>query len=336
MGDVITLADGSGGLLTHRLIEALLGSGLSNPILGEGEDAAYLEELGIAVTVDSFTVSPPFFPGGDIGKLAACGTINDLACRGARPIYFAYALLLEEGFPKERLTSIISSFSQVCREHGILVVAGDTKVLPSKGSSVERDVFLSVCGLGRVERSAPLGIRRVEEGDLIVVTGDVGRHGAAVGALRFGASLLSAPESDCAPLWRLMERAMDVGGVKAARDCTRGGLATVLCEWARQARGLGVEVWEERIAVSEEVQAFCDAMGFDPLYMACEGRMVMAVEPNMAEELLSAVKSTPEGVGAAVIGRFVGEHPRQAVLKTSYGGMRVLDMLPYEMLPRIC
>lgn len=336
MEDVITLAEGSGGLLTHRLVEALLRSGLSNPILEEGEDAAYLKELGIALTVDSFTVSPPFFPGGDIGKLAACGTINDLACRGARPLYFAYALLVEEGFPREQLMSIAGSFSKVCSEHGILVAAGDTKVLPSKGTGEERDVFVSVCGLGKVEGAKPLGVRAVEEGDLIVLTGDVGRHGAAVGALRFGGSLLNAPESDCAPLWRLMERAMEVGGVRAARDCTRGGLATVLCEWALRARGLGVEVWEERIAVSDEVQAFCDAMGFDPLYMACEGRMVLAVEPRKAEELLSAVREDPEGMGATVIGRFVAEHPRRAVLRTSYGGMRVLDMLPYEMLPRIC
>lgn len=283
------------------------------------------------MTIDGYTVHPLSFPGGNIGKLAVCGTINDLACRGARPLYIALGVLAEEGFDEEELLGYLADASAVCRQTGVQIVTGDTKVLPR--GELDR-LILTTCGLGKTSREGNLGILNLRPGDTLLLTGPVGLHGATIAALRYGLKS-EGLSSDCAPLWDLVEPLLPFAGLRAMRDCTRGGLATVLCEWAESSH-LGLEVEESDILVTDPVSSVCDLLGFDPYTLACEGCLLVAVAPEDSDTVLEALRQSPAGRFASRIGSVVSEHPRWVSLLTRSGGARVLDMPAGEILPRIC
>jgi hydrogenase expression/formation protein HypE len=283
------------------------------------------------MTIDGYTVHPLSFPGGNIGKLAVCGTVNDLACRGAKPLYIALGVLAEEGFDEEEFLGYLSDASEVCEQLGIRIVTGDTKVLPR--GEIDR-LVLTTCGLGKISLGRDLGIPNLRPGDSLVLTGPVGLHGATIAALRYGLKS-EGLASDCAPLWELTEKILPFGGLKAIRDCTRGGLATVLCEWAEGSR-LGIEVDENAIRVPDSVTSVCDLLGFDPFSLACEGCLIIGVAPRETEALLETLRISKGGRFASRIGSITPEHPGWVSLLTRSGGTRVLDMPAGEILPRIC
>lgn len=325
----ITLGQGSGGRQSQHLVRSILdaaGSMPTNPL----EDAATLPG-GFALTIDGYTVHPLAFPGGTIGKLAVCGTVNDLACRGAKPLYLAMGVMAEEGFDQEELLGYITDASSVCRSVGMEIVTGDTKVLP-KG---EIDgLVLTTCGMGKTQAVRDLGIRNIRPGDSLILTGPVGLHGATIAALRYGLKS-EGLLSDCAPLWALVEKLLAFGSLRSIRDCTRGGLATVLCEWA-EGSGLGIEVEEKAIPLTAPVSSVCDLLGFDPYSLACEGCLLIAAGLEETDPILETISGTPWGTHAARIGHVTDQHPGWVSLATRSGGTRVMDMPAGEILPRIC
>jgi hydrogenase expression/formation protein HypE len=283
------------------------------------------------MTIDGYTVHPLSFPGGNIGKLAVCGTVNDLACRGAKPLYIALGVLAEEGFDEREFLGYLTDASTVCHRLGIRIVTGDTKVLPR--GELDR-LVLTTCGLGKTLPGRDLGISNLRPGDDLVLTGPVGLHGATIAALRYGLKS-EGLASDCAPLWELVKKILPFPGLRAIRDCTRGGLATVLCEWAEGSR-LGIEVDESSILVPDTVSSVCDLLGFDPFSLACEGCLIIGVAPGETEALLENLASSEEGRFASRIGSIIPAHPGWVSLLTRSGGRRVLDMPAGEILPRIC
>lgn len=323
----IEIKHGSGGRPTQELIKEILGI-YRDQSVNDLEDCALIEN-GIGVTIDGFTVSPRFFPGGDIGKLAICGSTNDLAVRGVKPNYVAVSFLIEEGLPKDELFRAVDSAYRVSKELDVKFIAGDTKVLP-KGQA--DGIYITCCALGQSVTDRPWGVNELSPGDVIIATGPIGQHGALIAALRYGLDV-DELESDCAPLWPLMEPLTKIPGVKCARDCTRGGLGTVLCEWAEGA-SLGIEIDEDLIPLTRQVISLADVLGFDVLHLACEGTAVIAVDPDCLHEVLSSLKE--KAPLCTVIGKVTGEHPGIVGLKTSIGGMRVVDMPLGEMVPRIC
>jgi hydrogenase expression/formation protein HypE len=326
----ITLGHGSGGRLTQNLIEAILGAFSSKDTVPELEDCALVwGKYGI--TIDSFTVSPREFPGGDIGELAICGSANDLAVRGVRPQFIAMSVVAEEGLPISELARYMESAAHICHHLDIKLVAGDTKVVP-KGH-VE-GLFITTCAVGEQVTSYPLGMDRLKPGDSIIVSTSIGRHGATIGASRFDLTP-EGLESDCAPLWNMLEPLLDIEGLRCMRDCTRGGLGTVMCEWA-EGRKIGIELVEKNIPIRETVQSVCDILGFDPLYLACEGCAAIAVDPSQTQDILRQLHAHPLCKEASLIGTVTEEHPGMVALITEIGGMRVVDMPVGEMLPRIC
>ena len=332
--DKILLAHGSGGRLSHELVGSMVLRELSNPILLELGDSAVIESRGskLAFTTDSHTVKPLFFPGGDIWRLSVFGTVNDLAAAGAKPLYLSLALIIEEGLELSVLSKVIRSIRAAAEEAGVAVVAGDTKVV-EKGSG--DGLFTNTSGIGTILEGVALSPSRIEPGDRVLVTGTVGDHGAAVLSERQGLGF-SSLRSDCAPLWGLVAGLFDAGvDVKFMRDPTRGGLATVLNE-AVHGRGVGIRVWEAEVPVREEVRAFCEVLDLDPLYIANEGKMVVAVAAKDAERALSIVRAHPLGREAAVIDEAVSEPKGRVYLTTRIQGTRVLDMLVGEQFPRIC
>jgi len=331
----ITMAHGAGGKATRALVDRVFLEALGNPVLDALEDAASLEVGGVrlALTTDAFTVHPPFFPGGDIGCLAVHGTVNDLASAGARPLYIAAAFVLEEGFPIEDLRRIVASMASAAREAGVQVVAGDTKVVQrGKGDGI----YIAAAGIGIIERPIHLGADQVRPGDRILVSGPVGDHGVAVMVARGDLDLEIDLQSDTAPLWSLVERLLDAApGVHCLRDATRGGVATVLNEIALAAQ-VGIRVWEARVPVRPEVRGACEILGIDPLYVANEGKLVAFVAPEDAPAALAAMREHPLGREAAEIGVVEAEPAGTVLLETEIGGVRVLDMLAGDPLPRIC
>lgn len=325
----ISLAQGSGGRQSQRLIQSILDTAGGRPSFPL-EDCALLPG-GFAMTIDGYTVHPLSFPGGNIGKLAVCGTVNDLACRGAKPLYIALGVLTEEGFDEGEFLSYLSEASAVCRQLGIEIVTGDTKVLPR--GELDR-LVLTTCGLGKTSQGRNLGITNLRPGDTLLLTGPVGLHGATIAALRYELKC-EGLASDCAPLWELVESLLPFEGLRAIRDCTRGGLSTVLCEWAEGAR-LGLEVEEAAIPVTGPVSSVCDLLGFDPYTLACEGCLLIAAAPEEAEAILATVKNSPSGHFASRIGSITSENQGWVSLLTQAGGARVLDMPAGEILPRIC
>ena len=331
----ITLAHGSGGKATHTLVEAVFLDAFRNPLLEPLEDAATLQTGGVrlAFTTDSFVVSPLFFPGGDIGDLAVNGTVNDLAVTGARPLYLAAGFILEEGFPVADLQRIVASMRAAAERAGVQVVTGDTKVV-QRGKA--DGCYVNTAGVGVLERPLALGAAGARPGDAVLVSGPIGDHGVTIMLARGELDIESEVASDTAPLGGLVERLLDATGeVRALRDATRGGVATICNEVARAA-GVAVVLEEDAIPVRPEVRGACELLGIDPLYVACEGRLVAVVDAAAAEVALQALRSHPLGQGAAVVGRVKDDPPGLVLLKTSFGGTRIVDLLVGDPLPRIC
>jgi hydrogenase expression/formation protein HypE len=331
----ITLAHGSGGKATHTLIEAIFLEAFRNPLLEPLEDGAVLTVGGdrIAMTTDSFVVSPLFFPGGDIGDLAVNGTVNDLAVSGARPLWLAAGFVLEEGFPVADLERIVASMAAAARAAGVEVVTGDTKVVQrGKGDGC----YITTTGIGVLEWAGPLGIATARPGDAVLVSGPIGDHGVTIMLARGELDIESDLRSDTAPLAGLVERLLGATDkVRGLRDATRGGVATILNEVA-SASGVAVVVDEEAVPVRPDVRGACELLGIDPLYVACEGRLVAVVDGAAAGTALEALRSHPLGEEAAMIGRVKEDPPGLVLLKTTFGGTRIVDLLVGDPLPRIC
>jgi len=333
--DRVLMAHGSGGLMSQELIDEVFKKTWNNPYLDPMLDGALLDlpPGRAAMSTDSFVITPLFFPGGDIGKLSICGTVNDLVACGARPLYLSTALIIEEGLPLSDLKKIAQSMAQTAQEAGVSLVTGDTKVV-EKGSADR--LFINTTGIGIIPPGIDYRPSRIQAGDQIIVTGFVGDHGLSILAQREGLSFATPAVSDCAPLvsiGRALEKYGDA--VRCMRDPTRGGLATVLNELAQQAK-LGVFIQEQKIPVSSTVQGACNMLGLDPLYMANEGKMVICVAREKALEVLADLKNLPEAQASAVIGEAMTEPAGMVLLETELGAKRILGMLEGEHLPRIC
>ena len=334
MNNKILLAHGSGGALSHELITKRFLPLFGNPLLDRLDDAAVFEFNGrLAFSTDSYVVSPIFFPGGDIGKLSVCGTINDLAMSGAVPIYLSMALVIEEGLPFEELDRVISSVKEAAVEAEVKVITGDTKVV-NRGS-VDR-LFINTAGIGVVPPDIDISSSNAKPGDKVILSGTIGDHGMAVISRREGIRFHIPIESDCAPLSKLVAEMLEASiAVHCLRDPTRGGLATTLNELADKS-GVGIVVEEEEIPVQEAVRAACEMLGFDPLYVANEGKLVAIVAPEEADRILTAMVKNSYGKNSAIIGEVTASPPGRVVMKTRFGSSRIIGMPSGELLPRIC
>jgi hydrogenase expression/formation protein HypE len=342
--DHIQLGHGSGGKLSADLIQTLIVPGFGNPLLAALEDQATLSFNGrhadngkprerLALTTDSFVVRPLFFPGGDIGRLAVHGTINDLAVGGAVPLYLAAAFILEEGLAIETLARVIASMRQACDEAGVSIVTGDTKVVDhGKGDGI----YITTTGVGRVAEGTSLSIASARPGDRVVVSGTMGDHGIAIMSVREGLEFDTVLESDTAALHGLTRLMLDAcPSIRCMRDPTRGGLSSALNELAAASR-VGVRIREAAIPIRPEVRGACEMLGFDPLYVANEGKLIAVVPPQEADRLVSVMRDHSLGRDAAVIGEIVHDHPGLVVQQSLIGGQRVVSLLAGEQLPRIC
>lgn len=330
----ILLGHGSGGVLTHKLIKEVFLTRLNNPVLGELTDSAYLDyKEKLAFTTDSFVVSPLFFPGADIGKLAVCGTVNDLVMLGACPEYLSLALIIEEGLEFSLLEKITDSISSSAKKAGVAIVTGDIKVV-EKGACDK--LFINTSGIGRIISKKKLSPENLEPGDKVIITANIAQHGLAVLARRKSLGLDFNIKSDCAALNNLLIPLFKKSNaIKFMRDPTRGGLATTLNE-ATQARGLGILLEENQIPISAQVRAACELLGIDPLYVANEGAAVVIVSKNAADQVVHFLKKHPLGKNAKIIGTVTKEYAGRVVLSTLFGTRRIVDMLTSEPLPRIC
>ena len=331
----VLLAHGGGGMLTQNLIEKLFLPAFDNPALARRHDGAALEIGGarLAFTTDGYVVRPLFFPGGDIGSLAVNGTVNDLAMCGARPLWLSAAFIIEEGLPMETLGRVVASMRETARAAGVQLVCGDTKVVErGKGDGL----YLSTSGVGLIEHSLEIAPASVRPGDAILLSGDLGRHGIAVMALREGLEFETPIESDCAPLDGLVQKMLtEKIRVHCLRDLTRGGLASALCEIAAAAR-LDLRIDERAIPVGEAVRGACELLGLDPLHVANEGRLVAFVDPADSDRALNLMKNHPAAPQPVLIGRVEGEGNGQVLLTSAIGATRILTMPSGEQLPRIC
>lgn len=342
--DRILLSHGGGGRRMHDLIRDLFRARLSNPLLDRGDDSALLAagaglapseaEGRLAFTTDSFVVDPLFFPGGDIGRLAICGTVNDLATAGARPLALSASFILEEGLPMRTLERVVDSMREAVDEAGVAVATGDTKVV-ARGAADK--MFITTSGVGIVPAGLDIGGGSACAGDAVLMTGPIGDHGVAVLSQREGLALESDVESDCAPLGGLVAALLDAVGaaVHAMRDPTRGGLASSLNEVAEQS-GVCIEIDEERVPVRPGVAVACEMLGLDPLHMACEGRMVIIIDEQAVGRALDALRAHSYGRDACAIGRVLPTPAARVHVRTALGTRRILDLPVGEMLPRIC
>lgn len=332
----IVMGHGAGGRMGHQLIRKAFLPAFDNPALCAGDDAARLESDGhqnLAISTDAHVVFPLFFPGGDIGRLAVCGTVNDVAMLGAHPLYLTAGFILEEGLPMDTLQRVVASMKSAAEEAGVQIVAGDTKVV-QKGKA--DGLYITTAGVGVIRPGLSIGGAQAKEGDAIILSGSIGDHGIAVLGARGELGFESTVHSDVAPLNHLVEAMLKASdGIHVLRDPTRGGLATTLNEIAAQSN-LGILLDEESIPVHPEVRAACEMLGFDPLYIANEGKLVAMVAAEEAESVLQAMRRTRYGENAVVIGRVTDESKGRVLLKTPLGSTRIVDMLAGEMLPRIC
>jgi hydrogenase expression/formation protein HypE len=342
----IVLGHGSGGKLTAELIDKVFLPAFANPVLDKLDDQAVLQVAGaqLAFTTDSFVVTPIFFPGGDIGRLAVNGTVNDLAMSGARPLYLSAAFILEEGLASEDLRRVVESMRAAAEEAGVQIVTGDTKVV-NRGKGDQ--IFITTTGIGVIERPVAISGDRARPGDKIILSGYIGDHGMAVMSQRENLEFESEIESDCAPLHGLVTAMLDAsepaGGdrlreshpLRCLRDPTRGGVATTLNEIAGRSR-VGMLIDEDLIPFRESVKGACEILGLDPLYVANEGKLVAVVAAEAADAVLQRMRSHPLGEQATIIGEIVPEHPGMVLMRTAVGGTRVLDVMFGEQLPRIC
>jgi hydrogenase expression/formation protein HypE len=331
----VLLAHGGGGKLTNQLIENLFIPAFGNAMLDSRHDGAVLEmpSRRLAFTTDSYVVHPLFFPGGDIGTLAVNGTVNDLAMCGARPLYLSAGFIIEEGLPMETLWRIVQSMSRAASEAGVQLVTGDTKVVDrGKGDGV----FINTAGIGVVESKHAVSPASVKPGDAILLSGDIGRHGIAIMAVREGLEFESTIMSDCAPLSGIVMYLLGGGiEVHCMRDLTRGGLASALVEIAGASR-LHLEINESAIPLLEDVQGACEILGFDPLYVANEGRFISFVPAAEAEQALQLMRAHPAGAQACMVGTVMEDNPGLVTLRSRIGAIRIVDTLSGEQLPRIC
>ena len=332
----IVLGHGSGGRMTQQLIERFFYPPFENPALLRGDDSAVVDSSHggkLALTTDCHVVSPLFFPGGDIGRLAVCGTVNDLCMVGARPQWLTAGFILEEGLPFELLERVTRSMRAAAEEAGVIIVAGDTKVT-ERGKA--DGMFITTSGAGLVPAERDVGGANARAGDKVLLSGTVGDHGIAVLAARGELEFEVLVESDMAPLNGMVEKMFEAcSGIHVLRDPTRGGLATSLNEIARQS-GVGIQIHEESIPVHGAVEAACEMLGFDPLYVANEGKLVAVVPAEASEEILEAMRSHPLGKEACIIGEVIEEPAGRVLMQTAIGGRRVIETLSGEMLPRIC
>lgn len=333
MEDKILLAHGSGGQLTHNLIEKLVSS-LTNPFLDKLDDSAVMDFSGrLAFTTDSYVVSPIFFLGGDIGKLAVCGTVNDLAMSGARPLYLSLSFIIEEGFSQSELVKIVKSVKDTAKEAGVSIVTGDTKVV-HRGSADK--LFINTAGIGIIAEDIDISGSNAQPGDSVILSGTIGDHGIAVISKREGLGFSTLLESDCAPLDGLVANMLEAShNIHCMRDPTRGGLASTLNELAKQS-GVSIRIEEAKIPVKEEVLGACEMLGFDPLYVANEGKLVAIVASKDANKVLEAMHRSKYGSDAAIIGEVTAGNSGRVVMKTCIGSSRIVDMLVGDLLPRIC
>ena len=332
--ETILLAHGSGSRLSHELIEKNLLPPLANPLLAKLDDSAVFDLSGrLAFTTDSYVVSPIFFPGGDIGKLAVCGTVNDLAMSGAKPLYLSLSLIIEEGLTISELTKIVKSIKTAAEEAGMKIVTGDTKVV-NRGSADK--LFINTSGIGIIAQGIDISGANAKAGDKVILSGTIGDHGIAVMSQREGLKFSVPVKSDCAPLNKLVSQMLEASShIHCLRDPTRGGLATTLNEVAKQSEA-GIRIEEEKIPIHDGVRAACELLGFDPLYVANEGKLVAIVAPQDAKKILAKMKRNTYGADASIIGEVTDEHKGKVIMKTRLGASRIVDMLSGELLPRIC
>jgi hydrogenase expression/formation protein HypE len=336
----ITLAHGSGGKSMHDLIDDIFIKNFDNSLLSPLEDQASLNLASLlqqgdrlAFTTDSYVVDPLFFPGSDIGELAINGTVNDLAVSGAKPLYLSCSVILEEGLSIETLRRVAISMKNAAQKAGIQIVTGDTKVVP-RGAADK--LFINTAGIGVIPPEINISAHNIQPGDAIIINGELGNHGAAILIARGELLLETNIESDCQPLHSLVEAILNIcPDVHAMRDATRGGLATVLNEFAISSR-VGIRLDEQSIPVGEKVKGVCEILGLDPLYLANEGILVVVVGGENAHSVLSAMKSHPAGKDACIIGEVMATPPGFVLLKTAFGAERIVDMLVGDQLPRIC
>lgn len=328
----IVLAQGNGGEENGELISKIFYKHFKNEILEKSEDAAIIDGGRLAFTTDSFTVSPIFFDGGDIGKLSICGTCNDLAMMGAKPEYMTCAVIVEEGFSVDELEKIVRSMKKELEKNGARIVCGDTKVVPR--GSVDK-IFINTTGVGIVQKSG-ISSNSVSDEDVIIVSNEIGKHGATIFANREGMEFSSQLQSDCASLWPLVEKllAEDIQ-ITAMRDATRGGVAAVLNEWAKQSK-VCVEVNEEALPVSDDVRGICEILGFEAYNLANEGTFVLAVKRSDAQRALDVLKTFEEGAKASIIASVTHQHDGRVLLLSPWGSKRFMDLPTGELLPRIC
>jgi len=334
MNDTVTLAHGAGGKQTNELIHRVFEANFKNPNL-TADDAAVLPapQGKMAMTTDGFIVSPAFFPGGNIGKLSICGTVNDLACMGAKPKYLSCAFVIEEGFPMDKLEQIAAAMAKTAAEAGVQIVSGDTKVA---GKGQVDGVFITTTGVGEILPGVETSGAKAAPGDVVIVTGDVGRHGCTILLARDEFGIEADVTSDCAPLWGAVEAVLnETKNVHVIRDATRGGVGTVLYEIAHQSN-VGVRIEAAAVPVDPAVQGVCRMLGLEPLYLACEGRLVIIAPKAEAPAILKALQSQPYSQGAAVIGEITAEQPGWVVMKTEIGSETLLPQPTGELLPRIC
>lgn len=334
MNETVTLAHGAGGRQTAELIDKVFKEHFANPDLTSDDAAVLSVEAGkLAFTTDGFIVSPSEFPGGNIGKLSICGTVNDLACMGAKPLYLSCAFVIEEGFPMEKLEKIAAAMETTAKEAGVKIVAGDTKVA---GRGQVDGVFITTTGIGQVQDGVETSGKKAEPGDAVIVSGDIGRHGCTILLEREEFGIAADVTSDCAPLWGAVEEMLSVTkDIHVIRDATRGGVGTVLYEIAGQSQ-VGIRLNAKKIPVQPGVKGVCGMLGLEPLYLACEGRLVIFAPKEQAEAIVEKLRQGKYTKDAAIIGEVTEEMPGRVVMTTEIGAETLLPQPRGELLPRIC
>ena len=330
----VTMAHGAGGRQTSELIDSVFAAHFANDDLTADDAAVLVPPKGrMAVSTDGFIVSPAFFSGGNIGKLSICGTVNDLACMGAKPLYLTCAFVIEEGFPMEKLEEIAAAMEKTAKEADVHIVSGDTKVA---GKGQVDGVFITTTGMGEIQEGVNVAGTYAKPGDAIIVTGDIGRHGCTILLARENFGIDADVTSDCAPLWKTVEAVMNTThDLHVIRDATRGGVGTVLYEIAGQSN-VGIRLNAAKVPVAPEVKGVCGMLGLEPLYLACEGRMVIMAPMEEAEKIVETLKKCPYSKDAAIIGEVTADQPGKVVMTTEIGTQALLPQPGGELLPRIC
>lgn len=334
MNDIVTLAHGAGGRQTAELIDTVFKAHFANPQF-TGDDAAVLPfgDTRLAFTTDGFIVSPPEFPGGNIGKLSICGTVNDLACMGAQPLYLSCAFVIEEGFPLAKVEEYAAAMEKTAAEAGVRIVAGDTKVA---GKGQVDHLFITTTGIGRIMDGVYTSGAQAKPGDAVIVTGDVGRHGCTILLARNQFGIDANVTSDCAPLWGTVQSMLETTkDIHVIRDATRGGVGTVLYEIAGQSQ-VGIRLDSQAVPVDPSVRGVCGMLGLEPLYLACEGRLVVFAPKNKAQAIVDTLHKGPYSKQAAIIGEVTAEQPGRVIVRTEIGAETLLPPPGGELLPRIC